>query len=186
LGQTLPSLPLPGGKICLQLATPSPTLSPSAATAQRTRRRADRRFVRLLLIGAALYALAAVTFVIDNSINPSLAKLALLAITLGGLVALPASGVVIIFWRRQLGGVRRRRTNTDALFCMVWSTLAIVISQFSGFWNTPHPTPRFIITALVAAAPLVVVAWLVTARGMASRRGLRRALPLPLATPPAK
>jgi MFS family permease len=166
------------------LETEIPSNSPSTtAKAQRTRRRADRRFVRLLLVGVALYVLAAITFALHPTISPTLAKVILLAIAGGGLFALPASGVVIVFWRRQLGGVRRRRTNLDALFCMAWSTLTIVLAQFSGFWGTSNPTPRLIITSLVAAAPLTVVAWLATKRGMASRRGLRRALPLPLARP---
>ena len=172
--------PRPSGNVGRQLEptiTTTPTATESAP--QRRVRRADRRFVRLLLIGVSLYVLAALFFAFNTTLNPAWAKIIIWLITMGGLLTLPSAGVIVLIWRPQIGHPKRRRTNTDALFCMAWITLVTAICQFSGFWNVPNPTPRFIINVLVAAAPLAIVAWLVNARGMASRRGLRRALPVP-------
>jgi hypothetical protein len=133
-------------------------------------RRADRRLVRLLLLASTLYFIFASLFALSLVLNFATSQLLLWVVALLLVLAIPASGVVRAYPHRP----QRRQFNADALFCMAWPLITVSASQISGFWNVPHPAFRFLVSALVAAAPLLLFALTISNHGMASRRGWRR------------
>ena len=165
------------------------TTIPSATPATAPRiRRADKRFLRLLLLTGILYVLSAIFFFLAPALPAASGRFLLWAIALLFLLTIPLSGILALPWHRPFKHAIVRQTNTDALFAMAWLLLTVSASQLSGFWNVPRPGDRFFLTALVAAIPLLLLALATTNHGMASRRGWRKRrmkAPLPPAAPPA-
>ena len=160
-----------------EATSPAPTpASPPAPTALPRTRRADRSFTLLLAYWAGAYALSAVVFfgfgLASTGLGPisTIARPWLGALALAFLLAVPLSGVV----RPPSRTSHLRKLNPEAILAMAWVIVATGGSEVLGFFAQSAPAWHFAHSALLAATPLALLAWMVHHRGMAGRRSLVR------------
>ena len=142
-------------------ATPTPqqarTALTEAATAAARIRRTDTQFGTILLgIAAAYVAIGALV-----GLAPAEARFALFAI----LVILPGAlggGLILLLRIRAYSRTGILRFSLACAAFTLWNAIVAGVSSASHWWALHQPASHFTVSALVAASPLVVAAWLVS------------------------
>lgn len=133
-------------------------LAEAAGQAARIRR-TDRQFAIILLALAAAYV--ALGVVVGLSPVHGGAPFALVAFVVFLLCA-PA-GLLALFWR--IRAYSRTGIQWFTVSCAAftfWNALVAGVSAATHWWASDQPAGHFSVSAAVAAAPLVVAAWLLT------------------------
>jgi hypothetical protein len=120
-------------------------------------RRTDRQFGAILLGLAAAYLAAGVLVGLAPA-EPRFALVAILVILLGALV-----GGVILLWRiRAYSRMGILRFTASCAAFSFWNAIVVGVSSATHWWARGEPASHFTLSAVVAAIPLVVAAWLLT------------------------
>lgn len=127
-----------------------------AASAAARMRRTDRQFAAILLAIAAAYLAIGVLVGLAPA-DPRIGLVAILVILLGAL-----GGGLILLWRiRAYSRTGVRRFTVSCAAFTFWNAIVAGGSSASHWWGPDQPASHFTVSAVVAAIPLVVAAWLV-------------------------
>jgi hypothetical protein len=142
-------------------ASPTPqqarvALAEAAGQAARIRR-TDKQFGRILLGIAAAYVAIGVLVGLAPSV-PGFALIAILVI-LGGALG---GGVILLLRIRAYSQTGVLRFTVSCAAFTFWNATVVGISSATRWWAPDQPTSHFTVSAVVAAIPLVVAAWLVS------------------------
>jgi hypothetical protein len=119
--------------------------------------RTDTQFRIILLVLVAVDLAAAILVGLFPEGGSQFAGITLLAILVGGLL-----GSLFLIWRAR--AYSRRGLRLFTLSCAaftVWNAIVVTVSLVSGWWGPHQPGTHFSVSAIVAAIPLLVAAWLV-------------------------
>lgn len=122
-------------------------------------RRTDRQFGWILLGLAAAYVAIGVCVGLAPSV-PGLAAVAVLLILVGALVG----GVILLLRIRAYSRTGILQFTVSCAAFSFWNATVVGLSSVTHWWAANQPTSHFTVSALVAAVPLVVAAWLVSRR----------------------
>lgn len=123
-------------------------------------RKADRLFGRILLIVAAMYLGAGIVLGLSDLGGRTLAGRGVVLILVGGLAV-----TLVLIWR--IRAYSRSGPLRFALSCGafgIWNAAVVGVSMATGWWGFHQPLAHFTVSAVVAATPLVVAAWLIGRR----------------------
>jgi hypothetical protein len=120
-------------------------------------RGADRQFGAILLAIAAAYLAIGVLVGLAPA-APGVGLVAILLILLGAL-----GGGLILLWRiRAYSRTGVLRFTVSCAAFTFWNAIVAGVSSASHWWAPHQPPSHFTVSAMVAAIPLVVAAWLVS------------------------
>ena len=117
----------------------------------------DTQFRLILLVLAGIDLAAALLMGLFPEGRSPLAGITLLGVFVGGLLA----GLVLL-WRVRAYSRRGLRFFTWSCAAFTWWNAAVMgMSVVSGWWGPHQPGTHFSVSAIIAAIPLLVAAWLV-------------------------
>jgi hypothetical protein len=120
-------------------------------------RRSDRQFRSILLGLATVYVAGALLVSAYPHGGSRFAGIALIAVFAGGLI-----GMLLLVWRIRAYSRRGILGFTwSAAAFSFWNAAVIGVSEVTRWWGPHQPGSHFFVSAIVAAIPLVVAAWLI-------------------------
>jgi hypothetical protein len=120
-------------------------------------RRSDRQFRSILLGLAATYVVGALLVGLYPHGGSRFAGIALIVILVGGFIGM-------LYLLLRIRAYSRRGilwfTWSAAAFSF-WNAAVIGVSEVTRWWGPHQPGTHFTVSAIIAAIPLVVAAWLI-------------------------
>jgi hypothetical protein len=120
-------------------------------------RRSDRQFRSILLGLAATYVVGALLVGLYPKGGSRFAGIALIVILVGGFIGM-------LYLLLRIRAYSRRGilwfTWSAAAFSF-WNAAVIGVSEVTRWWGPHQPGTHFTVSAIIAAIPLVVAAWLI-------------------------
>lgn len=124
-------------------------------------RRTDKQFGAILLGLAAAYLAIGVLVGLPPAVR-GFAEIAILVVLVGAL----GEGVILLLRIRAYSRTGIRQFTVSCAAFTFWNAMVVGLSSATGWWAPSQPTSHFTVSAVLAAMPLVVAAWLVSrARG---------------------
>jgi hypothetical protein len=120
-------------------------------------RRTDKQFGAILLGMAAAYLAVGVLV----GLAPAVPGFALVAIVVI-LVAALGGGVILLLRIRAYSRTGILQFTVSCAAFSLWNAIVVGVSSATRWWAPNQPTSHFTVSAVVAATPLVVAAWLVS------------------------
>jgi hypothetical protein len=120
-------------------------------------RRTDKQFSAILLGQAAAYVAIGVLVGLAPAV-PGFALVAILVILVGAL----GGGVILLLRIRAYSRTGILQFTASCAAFSFWNAMVVGVSSATRWWAPNQPTSHFTVSAVVAAIPLVVAAWLVS------------------------
>jgi hypothetical protein len=120
-------------------------------------RRTDKQFSAILLGLAAAYVAIGVLVGLAPAV-PGFALVAILVILVGAL----GGGVILLLRIRAYSRTGILQFTASCAAFSFWNAMVVGVSSATRWWAPNQPTSHFTVSAVVAAIPLVVAAWLVS------------------------
>ena len=141
-------------------ATPNPKQARNARTeaaSQAARIRGSALHFRTVLLGiAAIYVVLGILVGVPREWRSGFEGIAVLVIFLGGM-----AGSLLLIWRiRDYSRIARRRFILSCAAFTLWNVIVAEVSVATGWWARNQPSSHFTVSAVVAAIPLLVAAWI--------------------------
>jgi hypothetical protein len=120
-------------------------------------RRTDKQFGAILLGIAAAYAAIGVLV----GLAPAFPGFGLVAIVVI-LVSTLVGGVILLLRIRVYSRTGILQFTVSCAAFSFWNAMVVGVSSATRWWAPDQPTSHFTVSAVVAATPLVIAAWLVS------------------------